>query len=135
MLALIEDLARAGISVLLSSHLLPDVERVCHRVVIMGGGEMLTTGDIEEMRRPHPTLYTINYVGADDAFRRRLIEQKVAILEGANGSLSVELPGAGQQRMIVQAARDTNTKLRGLHPQRSSLEEMFMAAIERQRSR
>ena len=135
MLALIEDLGRAGISVLLSSHLLPDVERVCHRVVIMGGGELLTTGDIEEMRRPHPTLYTINYVGSGDAFRRRLAEREVTILGEANGSLSVELPAAGQQRIIVQAARETNARLRGLHPQRSSLEEMFMAAIDRQRSR
>ncbi len=59
MLSLISDLGRAGISVLLSSHLLPDVERVCERVIIMGAGEILTSGRIDEMRKPHPTLYTI----------------------------------------------------------------------------
>ena len=68
MLGLIQDLARAGISVLLSSHLLPDVERVCKRVVIMGGGDVLATGDIDKMQRPHPTLYTIDYSGAGDRF-------------------------------------------------------------------
>jgi ABC-2 type transport system ATP-binding protein len=59
MLELIRDLGRCGISVLLSSHLLPDVERVCARVIIMGGGEVLTEGDIADMRAPHPTRYTV----------------------------------------------------------------------------
>ena len=139
MLGLIKDLARAGISVLLSSHLLPDVERVCERVVIMGGGDVLATGDIEKMQRPHPTLYTIDFSGAGDPFRRRLLERQVIIHEthavegdGAVSTLSIELPEAGEQGVILEAARDTDTKLRGLHPKRSSLEEAFMKAIARQ---
>ena len=135
MLALISDLAAAGISVLLSSHLLPDVERVCDRVVIMGGGEILTTGDIDQMQQPHPTRYTIDFAGDQDAFLRRLSERQVVIHDRAEGSLAVELPAADQQRLILEAARDTDARLRGMHPKRSSLEDMFMAAIQRQESR
>ena len=135
MLSLIADLGRAGISVLLSSHLLPDVERVCQRVVIMGGGEVLANGDLEEMRRPRPTRYTVDYLGDGAAFYRRLAEQQVTIRSRADGSVAVELPYIGEEGAVLRAAQETNTKLRGLHPERSSLEETFMTAIERQQNR
>ncbi len=137
MLSLITDLGRAGISVLLSSHLLPDVERVCQQVVIMGGGEVLSSGDLGEMHRPHPTLYTVEFLaeGDGDAFRRRLQENQVSIHQQSEGSLGIELPAAQTQSIVLQAARETNTKLRGLHPKRSSLEEAFMTAIARQQNR
>ncbi|MCH7808484.1 MAG: ABC transporter ATP-binding protein, partial [Planctomycetes bacterium] len=86
MLSLIDDLGRAGIGVLLSSHLLPDVERVCQRVVIMGRGEVLTGGDMDEMTKPHPTLYTIEYVGDSDAFADRLTRANVTLRDrSSNG--------------------------------------------------
>jgi ABC-2 type transport system ATP-binding protein len=135
MLSLITDLGRAGISVLLSSHLLPDVERVCRHVVIMGGGEVLRSGNIEEMRRPRPTAYTIDFMGDGEAFCRRLSQQAVTIRNRSNGTAAIELPAADAEGVILHAAKDTNTKLRGLHPERSSLEDAFMAAIERQQKR
>jgi len=132
MLALIEDLGNAGISVLLSSHLLPDVERICQRVVMLGAGEMLASGNIDEMRRPHPTRCAVNYVGPADGFAQRLRERRVEVLSGSNGSLEIELPAENEQRSVFEAARDAGVSIRGLHPQRSSLEEMFMAAIRKQ---
>jgi ABC-2 type transport system ATP-binding protein len=133
MLSLITDLGAAGISVLLSSHLLPDVERVCQRVVIMGGGEVLSIGDLEEMRRPRPTRYTVDFVGNAVAFSRRLAEQDVEVLTQSDGSIAVELPYIGEEKIILQAAHDTDTRVRGLHPECSSLEETFLAALEKQR--
>lgn len=135
MLSLIADLGRAGICVLLSSHLLPDVERVCRHVVIMGGGEVLRSGDIEEMRRPRPTAYTIDFVGDGEAFCRWLSQQAVTIRNRSNGTVAIELPAADAEGVILRAAENTNTKLRGLHPERSSLEDAFMAAVERQQKR
>ena len=132
MLSLISDLGHAGISVLLSSHLLPDVERVCERVIIMGGGEVLTVGRIEEMNRPHPTLYRIDFTGDGGLLRSRLAERKVAVLDHTNGQANIELPAEGTQAAVLAAAHDAGVKLNGLHPKRSSLEETFMAAIQRQ---
>jgi len=134
MLQLIADLGRAGVSVLLSSHLLPDVERVCGKVVIMGGGEVLSTGDIEQMKTPHPTLYTVELVNGNDAFASRLREIKVRIIDTPSSStLAIELPASDQQLLVFQAADQSGAKLRGLSPRRSSLEEMFMMALNRQR--
>jgi ABC-2 type transport system ATP-binding protein len=134
MLSLIEDLGRAGMSVLLSSHLLPDVERVCRRVVVMGGGIVLAAGGMEDMRKAHPTLYTVEYSDMDDSFCRRLSEQNVTIHERSNGSAKIELPEAGRQALVLKAARETGTTLRALRPRRSTLEEVFLDAIRRRPS-
>jgi ABC-2 type transport system ATP-binding protein len=135
MLSLITDLGRAGISVLLSSHLLPDVERVCERAIIMGGGQILASGRIDEMRKRYPTLYTIDYAGDGATFRRALEERQVTVLEHSDSSIAVELPAADRQNDVLQVARETGVKIRGLHPKRSSLEETFMDAIRRQGAR
>lgn len=133
MLSLISDLGNAGISVLLSSHLLPDVERVCDRVIIMGGGEVLTVGRIDEMNEPHPTLYSVEFVGEAASLKQQLEQRNVSVLDHRDGRFDIELPAAGAQSAVLEAARASNVRLHGLHPKRSSLEETFMAAIQKQR--
>lgn len=139
MLGLIADLGASGISVLLSSHLLPDVERVCARVVIMGAGEILTTGVLDELHRPHPTLYRLDYIGPGRALAQELTRGGVVVADAdvvaadGTGSLAITLPAAGRQDLVLEAARRTGVSLRGLHPKRSSLEETFMAALTRKR--
>lgn len=135
MLALVSDLGRAGIGVVLSSHLLPDVERTCDHVVILGGGEVLATGSISEMRRPHPTLYTVSYAGDGQQLAQRLRQLNVKILGEISPDLAIELPGIDEQRLIFSAARDVGATIRGLHPKQSSLEDTFMAAIRKQEKR
>lgn len=132
MLTLIGELGKAGISVLLSSHLLPDVERLCDRVVIMGGGEVLSQGRIEEMNKPHPTLYRVDFGGDGSQFRRRLLESGVRVFEQVDGHFQIELPAEGQQRLVLESARDTGVHVIGLKPKRSSLEETFLHALGRQ---
>jgi ABC-2 type transport system ATP-binding protein len=132
MLTLIEDLGKAGISVLLSSHLLPDVERLCDRVIIMGSGEVLSEGKIAEMNKPHPTLYRVDYAGETSIFCRRLVDRGVRVLDQVDGFLHIELPAEGTQRLVLESARDAGTHVIGLKPKRSSLEEMFLRALGRQ---
>lgn len=138
MLSLIRDLGKAGISVLLSSHLLPDVEKVCQRVVIMGGGEVLKEGLLDEMNKPHPTLYSIDFTGDGKSLASKLSGRNVTVFDRAGDSpaaasgFDIELPAEGTQSVVFEAAEASGAKLRSLKPKRSSLEETFMAAIMRQ---
>jgi ABC-2 type transport system ATP-binding protein len=50
---LLEELRRRGVAVLLNTHLLSEVERVCDRVAIIDRGELLAVGRPDELARPH----------------------------------------------------------------------------------
>lgn len=51
--------ARRGTTVFFSSHVLPEVERVCHRVGMLRGGRLMSVGDIADLRRVLPRRVTV----------------------------------------------------------------------------
>src|SRR5436190_20420896 len=59
-LELARDLAHnKGMSLLFSSHLLPDVEAVCDYVVVLGAGRLLAAGNIQELKQLHGGSYEV----------------------------------------------------------------------------
>src|SRR2546423_15620607 len=60
---LIAGLARDGTTVFLSSHVLPEVEQLCHRVAILQRGRIIAEGETQAMLQPGERLY----VRFDDA--------------------------------------------------------------------
>ncbi|MEK6770004.1 MAG: ABC transporter ATP-binding protein [Gemmatimonadota bacterium] len=49
--AILADARRQGTTVFFSSHILPEVERVCDRVAMLRAGKLVSVGDVEELRR------------------------------------------------------------------------------------
>ena len=80
MLALIRDLGRQGMSVVLSSHLLHDVEEVCDHVIVLGHGRVLLTGEVSELMRPSANRCLVRFRGDEDAFTDSLRRQGVEML-------------------------------------------------------
>ncbi|MBO0699993.1 MAG: ABC transporter ATP-binding protein, partial [Zavarzinella sp.] len=59
-LGLARDLAHnKGMSLVFSSHLLPDVEAVCDHVVVLGGGRLLAQGQIRDLKQVHPGCFEV----------------------------------------------------------------------------
>jgi ABC-2 type transport system ATP-binding protein len=80
---LLEELRGRGVSVLLNSHLLSEIELVCDRVAILLGGEVVAAGTPQELARPRGVevetdagTRTVAGATRDDA--PRLVEQEVA---------------------------------------------------------
>ena len=56
---ILQEVARRGTTVFFSSHVLPEVERICHRVAMLRGGRLITVGDVDDLRRSLPRRVTI----------------------------------------------------------------------------
>jgi ABC-2 type transport system ATP-binding protein len=133
-LDLMRDLARQGVSILLSSHLLPDVERVCERVVVLGRGQILAHGDLAEMKQPSAVRCTARVKGPVEAFAAGLRAASVDVLSQDGETLEVRLPGENRHELVLRVAAETGVVLREMRPQRSSLEQVFLQAIAQQRA-
>jgi len=115
-----------GIAVILSSHLLEEVERVCDAVVILSGGTVVAAGTLDELR------------GGGGAFVVEpdgRVEDLAAALRAA--SLDVEVDGrrllvSGDELAVVDAVRDSCVALgigiRRLQRRTATLEDVFLAA-------
>jgi ABC-2 type transport system ATP-binding protein len=132
-LDLARDLARnKGMSLLFSSHLLPDVEFVCEHVLVLGQGRLLAQGDVTKLKQVHRLCYEVRLKGDPGAFLLKLREAGGEARPDAqlDDLLLVQLPPEQSPNFLWQLAATQGEQIRYLRPQRSSLEEVFLQAIE-----
>ncbi len=131
MLELVHDISTSkGINVILSSHLLPDVERVCMDALVIHKGQRLAQGKIEDLKRSSATVFECRIKGDVASFRAELESRGCRSTVADDGTLKIELQDGQTSRMLIQAAYDRQVQIRHLVPQRQSLEEVFMRAID-----
>ena len=135
MLELIRDLAHnKGVNLILSSHLLPDVEYTCDHVVVMDKGTVATFGTIEALKGPSGRVFEVRVKGELPVFIAAL---KAAGLEASETDEDVMrgfVPGipvdAGEdQRKICAVAVSSGVQIRHLKPSLPTLEDVFARAI------
>jgi ABC-2 type transport system ATP-binding protein len=128
-LELTHDLAHnKGMSLLFSSHLLPDVEAVCDHVMVLGRGRLLAQGRIEALKQAHDRQFELRVKGDQVEFARHLTARGLAT-EPVDDHLLVRLPAEAAATAVWEAARDTGEQVRSLRPRRSTLEEVFLDAL------
>ncbi len=87
---LVEEIRQSGRTVLFSSHVLSEVERVCDRVAILRSGQLVHTQVMAELRRRHRIFATLR--GALPATPPE-IDGQLSICAGADGQVTIETPG------------------------------------------
>src|SRR5215471_1387174 len=129
-LELARDLSQnKGMSLLFSSHLLPDVEAVCQYIVVLGSGKLLTEGTIEELKQVHRLCFEVRLKADPIQYAQRLSELGCST-ETDDELLRVQLPETASPQMLWEVAREQQQQIRYLRPQRSTLEEVFLKAVE-----
>jgi ABC-2 type transport system ATP-binding protein len=129
-LQLARDLARnKDMSLLFSSHLLPDVEAVCEHVLVLGGGQLLAQGPIRELKQAHEQTVEAR-VKTDPARFAQQLRAQGCDVQGKDELLLVRLPRGLSSEVLWQVAATSGEQIRYLRPQRSTLEEVFLRAVE-----
>ena len=129
-LDLSRDLAHnKGMSLLFSSHLLPDVEAVCDRVLVLANGRLLAQGAISDLKQGHERTFELRVKSDAANFAGRLAQMGCAI-ESYDDLLRVRLPVGRSSEVFWQVAASCGEQIRYLRPQRSTLEEVFLKAVE-----
>ena len=131
MLRLLLSLGRDhGKSIVLSTHLLGDVERVCETVVILHQGRVLAQGGVDELRRRRHDRYRLQVQGDAQAFLEELRLEGVQILQdNGRGELRVAVPSGWVTRAFFALADNHDVVLRGLQADDEDLEELFHRVI------
>jgi len=132
MLELIAELPdRRGCAIILSTHLLPDVERVCDHAVIMHHGRLRFVGSIDELRgaRGRDTELLIE-VKADAVALAEVLTAAGATCELVSPvTLAVSLPESATNELVFRRAREAGLQIRGINVRRESVEAAFLRVI------
>lgn len=115
-----------GKSIILSTHLLGDVERVCESVVILHQGQVLRHGDVSELRTRRHDQYRLQTQGQLNGFLEDLRLEGVQVLhDNGRGELRVSVPAGWTTRTFFALADNHQLLLRGLQRDDEDLEELF----------
>jgi len=129
-LELIRDIsANKSIQVLLSSHILDDIESLCETVVILKQGRVAAEGRMDDLRTIHYSLYEMRLKGDGDVFRKDLeaIGCRVEVME--DGLVKVYTPEGSDRMDIFRAAARTGVQVRYFVKSQTSLEDLFAGAV------
>ncbi|MBM3790653.1 MAG: ABC transporter ATP-binding protein, partial [Acidobacteria bacterium] len=130
MLELIRDISGTkGIHVVLSSHLLPDVEWVCRDALVIHKGRGVAAGRIEDLKATPGTMFECRIKGSAEGFRSRLEDLGCQVREGDDEILKIRMMDGLGSQALLRVARDQGIQIRHLVPLKQSLEEVFMQVI------
>jgi ABC-2 type transport system ATP-binding protein len=132
MLALIRDLAHnKGVNLILSSHLLPDVEHTCDHVVVIDKGRIAAAGPIATLKQPQGKVYELRVKTPDtlEAFVGRLQAAGMECRETDEDAMRVFVPGDLGARALFELAAAGHVQVRHLRPSVATLEDVFARAI------
>jgi ABC-2 type transport system ATP-binding protein len=130
MLELIRDLGHnKNVNLILSSHLLPDVEFTCDHVVVMDKGQVVAHGPIEELKGPAGRVFELRIKGNLPEFIEVLSANGLECHSTDEDVMRVFVPAGRDQREIFRLAARHRAQIRHLRPSIPTLEDVFAKAV------
>jgi ABC-2 type transport system ATP-binding protein len=134
MLDLIRRMGSSEKTVLLSSHILHEVELVCHHAVIINNGKLVRAGDMSALLAGEEGVRSLTVRGGAQALSSyvRAIEQICQIVdrkESVGEQITVLVRGCEDGNKFFKIAAESGVQVRSFFPERLDLEEVFLRAF------
>jgi ABC-2 type transport system ATP-binding protein len=134
MLELIEDIKSRGIGVVLSSHLLHEVEQVCDAVLMLDQGRLVHYGPLSELKSGGGGRVEIRTREQDDKLASALRTDGFEV-DHEGRSIEVQLGPDESPRQLLEAAVESGVQIRHFMPQELTLETAFLQLLDGEDSR
>jgi ABC-2 type transport system ATP-binding protein len=130
MLALIHDLGHnKRVNLILSSHLLPDVEFTCDHVVVLDKGQVAAQGPIDALKGPAGQVFELRIKGDVPAFTEVLGREGLAAHATDDDVMRVFVPDGKSARDVFALAAAHRVQVRHLRQSVPTLEDVFAKAL------
>jgi ABC-2 type transport system ATP-binding protein len=130
MRVLVRRLAEEGITIMLSSHLLAEVEEVCNRVGIVQTGKLVYEGEISALKRSAGAAYTVQTTDDDRALAICRAQSGIADVHRQDGRIWFNAEEEQAVAALSQALVEGGALIRSLQPQSARLEDLFFSLTE-----
>ncbi|MFT8872594.1 MAG: ABC transporter ATP-binding protein [Sporolactobacillus sp.] len=121
-------------SILLSTHILSDVERICGRIALLNGGMIVLDGQTDELRRRHGERIELTFFTDQEAIRvaSRLRQESFILSADVTGSVCiVRLTGhRAHAPALVAALAASGAALHSYRPLEETLEAIYLEAVQ-----
>ncbi|MBJ62588.1 MAG: hypothetical protein CMB57_04970 [Euryarchaeota archaeon] len=116
-------------SVLMASHLMDDVERVCENIVLLHKGKLAAQGKIEDLKAIDKEV-EIHVWGSAGKMEETLKDRGMKVRREGR-VMRIGHTGEDTYGNILQAAADVGTQVRRMHDHEATLEDLFLVIMER----
>jgi len=131
MVGLIRDIRDSGeIQIILSSHLLRDVEECCDEVLILKQGEIAHRCSLEEERRENRKFLQLQVRGDSERFLEQIATLGCECAVDGKQKIRLVMPPELEVRALYEVAAATGSQIRHLDYKRDSLQDIFLKAME-----
>jgi ABC-2 type transport system ATP-binding protein len=129
-LDLIMDISsRKDIQVLISSHILSDIEAVCSYVLILNKGKVANQGDLQALKQLDYSLYELKVKGETESIVDKLKAMECRVEETEEGILKVYMPPGLSPQEIFRVATAGEHQVRHFVKSQTSLEDLFAEVV------
>jgi ABC-2 type transport system ATP-binding protein len=120
-----------GKTIFVSTHVLPDVQAICDRVIVLAAGRVRLEGRLDDLTRPVAPLLRLDVAGSVDACVARLAAAGIHATRIDSGTLHLPAQDAAGLECVWQAVREAGVVVRALVPVQERFEDVFLQAIAR----
>ncbi len=129
-LELIMDISsKRNIQVLISSHILSDIEAVCSFVLILNKGKVADQGDLKALRQLDYSLYELKVKSEPGGFIDKLNAMECRVEVTEDGILKVYMPPGKSPQQIFHLAAEGGYQIRHFVKSQTSLEDLFAKVV------